>query len=98
LVRAPADLAGEAGELRDGLGEVADRDLDAGAEVDGLRLVVALRGEPDPLGGVLDVEELARRRAVAPEHDLALAALARLEHLADQGRDHVRGLETEIVA
>ena len=59
------------------VGQVADRDLVAAAEVHRVARVVALGGEHDPLGGVLDVEELARRRAVAPQHDLGVAALAR---------------------
>ena len=71
--RVPHDLAFEAGELRDQLGELADRDLDARAEVHGLGAVVALGGEHEPFDAVVDVEELARRRAVAPEHDLAPA-------------------------
>ena len=52
----------------------------------GSRAVVALGGEREPLDAVVDVEELPRRRAVAPEHDLVPA----LEHLPDQLRDHVR--------
>ena len=67
----PDDLAVEAGHLGDRLGELADRRLDTGAEVDRLRPVVALGGEQQPVGAVVDVEELAGRRAVAPEHDLA---------------------------
>ena len=54
----------------------------------GAGAVVPLGREQQRLGAVVDVEELARRRAVAPEHDLA----GRVEHLADQRRDHVRRL------
>ena len=67
--RVPRDLAVEAGQLRDQLGQIADRDLVAGAEVDRLGAVVPLGGEHEPFDAVVDVEELARRRAVAPEHD-----------------------------
>src|SRR5262245_21560232 len=57
----PHDPALEAGQLCDRLGEVADRDLGPGADVDGSRVVVALRGEEERLRRVLDVEELACR-------------------------------------
>ena len=56
--------------LGDQLHEVADRDLLAGAQVDRLGAVVALGGEDDALGGVVDVEELARGRAGAPDVDV----------------------------
>src|SRR5437868_6306463 len=67
--------------LGDELGQVADRDLLAGPEIHGLAVVVALCREQQPFRTVLDEEELTGRRAVAPEHDLALAAVARLRHL-----------------
>ncbi len=60
----------------------------------GSRAVVALGGESERLDAVVDVEELARRRAVAPEHDL----VATVEHLPDQVRDHVRVRRVEVVA
>src|SRR5262249_35143916 len=62
----PDDFAVEAGQLRDYVREVADRDLLAGADVHRLGAVVALRREPDRLGAVVHVEELARGAAVAP--------------------------------
>ena len=57
----------------DQLDQLADRDLPPDAEVDRLRAVVALGGEDDPLGGVVDVEELARRAARAPDLDVVVA-------------------------
>ncbi len=78
------------------LGELADRDLVAAAEVDRLGAVVPLCGEQESLGAVVDVQELARRRSVAPEHDSRRRS--RLDHLPDQGRNDVRGLEVEVVA
>ena len=60
----------------------------------GSRAVVALGGEHEPVDAVVDVEELARRRAVAPEHDLVPA----FEHLPDQVGDHVRVRLVEVVA
>ena len=92
------DRAGEPTSRRDELGGLADRRLLAGAEVDRLGTVVPVAGEREPGDAVVDVEELAGRRAVAPEQDLLLAALAGLDHLADQRRDHVRRLEVEVVA
>ena len=90
----PRDPALEAGDVGDELGEIADRDLVAGTEVDRLPAVVALGGERQPVDTVVDVEELAGGRAVAPEHDLVPA----LEHLPDQVGDHVRVRLVEVVA
>ena len=78
----------EADRLRDELGRLADRRLDPRAEVHRLGAVVALGRADEPVDAVVDVEVLARRRAVAPQHDL----VGRLDHLADQRRDHVRRL------
>jgi len=50
LRRVPSDLAREARHLGDQLHELPDRDLLAHAEVHGVRPVVALGGENDPLG------------------------------------------------
>src|SRR6266566_9374189 len=58
LGRVPADLAAEAGQPGDQLRQVADGDLHPRADVDRLRLVVALGGPHDPFGGILDVDEL----------------------------------------
>src|SRR3954467_6826024 len=66
----PGDLAAESRQLGDQLGELTDRDLLARADVHRLLPVVAVRGERERLGCVLDIEELAGRGAVAPEHDL----------------------------
>src|SRR6187397_1144947 len=54
----PGDAACEARDVGDELGEVADRDLVAGAKVDRLAAVVALGGERQPVDAVVDVEEL----------------------------------------
>src|SRR5258708_1730131 len=50
----PGDPPREPGQLGDQLGEVADRDLLARADVDRLLGVVAPGGERERLGGVLD--------------------------------------------
>ena len=46
-----------------------------GAQVDRLAAVVALGGQHDALGGVVDVEELAAGRAGAPHLDVVGAGL-----------------------
>src|SRR3954447_9290343 len=89
--RVPHQLALEPRQLRDQLGELADRRLDTGAEVDRLAGVVPLGRERQARRRVVHVEELAGRRAVAPQHDLP----GRVGHLPDQRRDHVRGVEVE---
>src|SRR6266540_5027299 len=76
----PFDSSGEADHVRDERRELADRDLLRRAEVHRISTVVAVAGEHERLGAVVDVEELARRRAVSPQNHF----LRRLEHLADQ--------------
>ena len=44
------------------------------------------------------MQELAHRRAGAPEHHLVAALDLRVVELADHRRQHVRGLEVEVVA
>ena len=78
--------------------QLADRDLAAGAEVDRLGIVVALGREHDALGRVLDVEELARRRAGAPDLDVVGTRLPRVDALLDERRDDVRRRGVEVVA
>ena len=94
----PDEAALEARRLRELPGQVTDRDLDAAAQVDRIAGVVSLGRQHDALGRVLDVEELARRRAVAPQHDLAVAPVARADELADHRRNHVRRVQIEVVA
>src|SRR5262245_58437135 len=79
LAGIPDDIALEAGQPGDRLDEVADRDLHAAAKVDRLVALVALGRQHDPRGGVLDIQELARRRAVAPDLDRRRAAVDRLD-------------------
>ena len=75
------------------LGELADRDVVAGADVDGLRGVVVLEQEHDRAGQVVDVQELALRGAGAPDRDAARAPFVLgVVEAADQGGQHVRGL------
>src|SRR4051794_29813255 len=59
--RVPHDLSAETGQIGDRLRELADRRFDARAEVHRLPAVVALRGQQEALGAILDVQELACR-------------------------------------
>ena len=95
--RVPHELALEAGEPRDELGEVADGGLAPDPEVDRVGDVEVLGGEQQPARGVVDVEKLARRRAGAPQRHRRLARVDRLDELADHRRDDVRALEVEVV-
>src|SRR5438876_6372660 len=87
----PLDLACEAGEVRDLFRELANRDLDARTEVDRVGAVVAIRGEHEPFDAVVHVQELTRRRAVAPKGD----AIGVVQYLPDQPWNDVRRLEVE---
>ena len=78
--------------------ELGDRHVLAPADVDDLRRVVALHQEAHGVGQVVDMEELAARRAGAPDGDLWRACCLRLVELAQQRRQHVRRLQVEVVA
>ena len=80
------------------LGAIALVDLLAGAEVHRLGPVVRLGRRDDPLDRVVDVKELARRGAVAPEDHLGGPRGFRLEELPDHRGDHVARREVEVVA
>src|SRR6266542_2822048 len=95
--RIPDDLAAEVRFPRDESREIADGNLLTGTEIDGLRRIVPLGRQEDRLGGVFDVQKLARRRAVAPEHHLPFSPLARLEKLPNHRRNDVTRFEIKIV-
>ena len=63
----------------------------------GIGAVVALGGEHDRRRAVLDVQELARRRAVAPADDLGHATILRLETLSQERRNHMGRSRMEVV-
>ena len=59
---------------------------------------IALHQQHEGVGAVVDVQELAPRRAGAPDDHLPVAAQLGLVRLADQRRDDVAGVEVEVVA
>ena len=59
--------------------------------------VVVLHQEHAGVGQVVDVQELAARRAGAPDHDLARARHLRVVELAHHRRQHVRARQVEVV-
>ena len=77
--------------------QVADRDFLADAEVDRVGIVVALGGADDPLGSIVDVDELAGGRSGSPDVDERGVGVAGLDALADQGGNHVRAGGVEVV-
>jgi hypothetical protein len=91
-------VPGEPGRPCDQPGQITDGDLLATAEVHWIAAVVSLGARHHALRRILGIEELARRAAVAPQHDLILAGIARLDALADHGWDDVRRLQIEVVA
>ena len=59
---------------------------------------VALHQKAQRVGEIVHVQELAARRARAPHRDFGVARLLRAVELAQQRRQHVRGLQVEVVA
>src|SRR2546426_11452888 len=62
----PRNPAGEADLRGNGPDQILDRNFVTRADVHRLAAVVPFRGQHDRLRGILDIEELARRRPVAP--------------------------------
>ncbi|MEY3838199.1 MAG: hypothetical protein RL304_1181, partial [Verrucomicrobiota bacterium] len=96
--RVELQATGEAGDPGRQFGEPADGDLLARADVDRAGLGVAVEEEEAGLGEVVRVQELAERRAGAPEAEDGVAAEPGLVHLADHRGQDVGLLEREIVA
>ena len=94
LRRVPLDLRGRTGSGLHRLGEFADRHLFAGADVHEVRRIVERQREEAGGREIVHVEELADRRAGAPERD---DFLHRLE-LADQRRQDVSVDDVVVVA
>jgi hypothetical protein len=98
LARVEAQLSAEADHLAHDLRQLADRDVLTPADVEQLVAVVAVHQEQTGVGQVVDVQELATRRARAPYDRFALAALARFVELPNERGQHVRILQIEVVA
>ena len=95
LGRVPHDLALEAGGVRDQLGQVADGDLVARAEVDRLGAVIALAPRAQIPSAASSTYRNSRVGLPSPQSTTSSCGL---EHLPDQGRNDVRPLEVEVVA
>src|SRR5204862_4322416 len=93
----PNDLALEAGELADRVGEIADLRLAPGADIHRFRGLKPLGRQQQRARGVVDVEELARWLTGSPEHDFRRSLPPGLDELADHRRDYVGVLEVEVV-
>src|SRR5262252_2203655 len=84
LRRVERQRAIEPRQLGDQVRQIENADLETGPDVHRLRIFVAFGRADDRVGTVLDVEKLACRRASAPADHFAVAALGRLDTLADQ--------------
>src|SRR5690606_38105374 len=94
----PAEFTVEAAEAADGLGEVLDRDLHAGTEIDRLGAVVAVGRHSNALGGVADEEEFAGGGTCAPDFIVIGPFVHGCAGLADEGGDHVTAGWIKVVA
>jgi hypothetical protein len=63
-----------------------------------LEVRIGLHQEDAGVGAVVGVQELAARRARAPDRDAVGAGQLGLVRLADQGRQDVAAVQVEIVA
>src|SRR5262249_49160292 len=92
------DLARESRQLRDALDQVPDGDLEPGAEIHRVALIVPLGRQQNALGSILDAEEFASRGARSPDNDLrSLGSPLGVQALADQRRNDVRAFEIKVV-
>lgn len=98
----------ESDHFRDCLGQLPNRHILAASHVDERRLVLLQHGIEQFIGKVhqqqarirhvVAVQKLPPRRPGPPNHYFAITPLLRLMHLADQRRQHVRGLQIVVVA
>ena len=98
LARIDRDRPAVADRLGDELGELADRQVLARADVDRRRRGIDLQHERQRVGAVVDMEKLATRRAAAPDRHRRQAPALGVVRLADQRRQHVTGVRIEVVA
>jgi hypothetical protein len=85
-------------DLADHLGEFADRQVLAGADVDMDLILSVPHDEETGLGEVVHVEELPSRRARAPDDNFLGPCLLGIVELAHEGGEHLRALQVEVVA
>ncbi len=96
--RIPPNVARESSQFRYQVHQIADGNLSAASEIDGIGFVIVLGRAQDTLGGILDVKEFTRRAAGAPAFDKCVTALAGVDALLDERGNNVRGFWIEIVA
>src|ERR1022692_1342179 len=94
----PNDPSREAGDTGNLGSQVANGDFHTASKIHRVGLVITLRCKDDAFGRVLDIEKLARGRAVAPEDDFVVAFLDCLHALPDQRRYDMGGFWIEVVA
>jgi len=92
------EAAGIADDIGHETGELGDRDVFAGADIDEFVVGIMLHEKHAGIGEVVDGHELAARAAGAPDHDLGRAGELRLVKAADQRSRHVPVLGMIIVA
>src|SRR5690606_1790586 len=76
LCRIVNEFAFETYYLRDQRGQLADANLTARSEIDGLGTIVVFGGEYDSAGTIVRIEKLTRRGASTPEHDFGGSTIA----------------------
>ena len=95
--RVPLDPARVAHDFGDKFRELFDGEFLAGAGVDGLVAGVVVHQEHAEVGEVVDVEEFAEGRAVAPAGDARRSGELRLVEAADERRQHVGVLRVVVI-
>src|SRR5262245_26754804 len=98
LRRVPPQLAAIARGVLDHRGQVGDGNLLAAAEIDRLGVIVGIGHAGDTLRRVAHEEELASRRAGAPDLNRPLPRIAGGDHPANERRDDVACPRIEVVA
>ena len=93
----PFDAARVAHDFGHQFGELFDGEFLAGAGIDGLVAGVVVHQEHAEVGEVVDVEEFAEGRAVAPAGDARRPGEFRLVEAADERRQHVRVLRVVVI-
>ena len=85
----PFDFAFKTNDFGHQFGESLDGDLLACAGIHGLIARVVVHEEHAEIGKVIDIEELAKWRAIAPAGDFLEACLFGFVESTDEGREHM---------